>query len=324
MCARETISKSEGGVKCKTVRKIRNFQKTDTEKLRDLFARAGEQSPWGGSVSVRQLDLLLLRPQYSPEADLFVAENRGGKLAAYADVIREVRIGRVVMDVYVQPEFRRQGLGLKLVESVKVRALSLGAQKIHALVDESNAGGREFLSRAAFKQVRKYLVLERTQSKVAKVRSPFGGLQLGHFQAGDEQRLADIQNLSFKGSWGFCPNTAEEIGFFLALTMTRLENIFVLRDRKEVVGYLWPQITEQIGAAGGNHGWIHMVGVRPELRGRGFGRNLILTGLAYFAEKEAKAVELTVDEKNQPAVKLYRSLGFKTKARKIWYEYILP
>ncbi len=304
--------------------KIRNFQKSDTEKLRDLFARGGEQSPWGTSVNVRQLDLLLQRPQYSPEADLFLAVDRAGKLVAYADVIREVRIGRVVMDIYVQPEFRGLGLGRKLVESVKGRALSLGAQKIHALVDESNAGGREFLLQAAFKQVRKYLVLERIQAKVAKVRSPFGGLRLGHFQAGDEQQLADIQNLSFKGSWGFCPNTAEEIGFFLALTMTRLENIFVLREKKEVVGYLWPQITEKRVASGENHGWIHMVGVRPELRGRGFGRNLVMLGLEHFAKQGAKEVELTVDEKNQPAVKLYRSLGFKTKARKLWYEHLLP
>ena len=304
--------------------KIRNFQKTDIERLRDLFARAGEQSSWGASVGVRQLDLLLQRPQYSPEADLYVAEDRGGKLAAYADVIREVRIGRVVMDIYVQPRFRGRGLGYKLVESVKVRGSALGAQKIHALVDESNTGGREFLGRAVFKQVRKYLVLERAQGKGTQVRSQFGGLQLGHFRAGDEQRLADIQNLSFKGNWGFCPNTAEEIGFFLALTMTRLENIFVLRVKKEVVGYLWTQITELIKASGGNHGWIHMVGVRPELRGRGLGRNLVLRGLEYFAENEAKNVELTVDEKNQPAVKLYHSLGFKIKARKIWYEYVLP
>ncbi len=303
----------------------RNYTRSDLEKLRELYVRAGDNSLWGPVAGGRQFDLLLQRPQYSPEADLFVAESRGERLAAYADVMREVRIGRVVMDLYVQPQFRRKGLGRRLVEGVCVRASSLGAQRVHAFVDETNRGGREFLSRAGFEPVRRSLVLERGGgAQAGETEVDFGGISLGRFRDGDEQQLADIQNRSFEGSWGFCPNTADEIGFYLAMTMTHMQDVLVLRDGDEVVGYLWPQILERSGEEGGAHGWIHMVGVRPDYRGRRLGKRLVEVGLRGFSERGVESVELTVDAENTQAVTLYESLGFATKATKIWYERQLP
>jgi mycothiol synthase len=305
--------------------RIRNYTRSDLEKLRELYVRAGDNNLWGPAAGGRQFDLLLQRPQYSPEADLFVAESRAGRLAAYADAVREVRIGRVVMDLYVQPRYRRRGVGSRLVEAVCVRGSSLGAQRIHALVDETNMGGREFLSRAGFEPVRKYLVLGRGDGPHAEETGlEFGALTLGRFRAGDEQQLADIQNRTFEGSWGFCPNTADEIGFYLAMTMTRMQDVLVLRDGDEVVGYLWPQILEINGGEGGAHGWIHMVGVRPDFRGQGLGKKLVEEGLRGFSERGVKSVELTVDAENRQAVPMYTSMGFVTRAGKIWYERQLP
>ncbi|MGB2908159.1 MAG: GNAT family N-acetyltransferase [Candidatus Aminicenantaceae bacterium] len=306
--------------------RIRNYNRTDLEKLRDLYVRAGENSLWGPVAGGRQFDMLLQRPQSSPEADLFIAESKGERLVAYADVRREVRIGRVVVDIYVHPRFRRLGIGRRLVEGMCERASALGAQNVHVLVGDSNTGGLEFLDKAGFEPVRRYLVLAREEGRERRNESgvDFGNLVLGHFQGGDEQRLADIQNLCFEGSWGFCPNTADEIGFYLAMTMTRIQDVMVLRDDAEVVGYLWPQILERNKGGGGAHGWIHMVGVRPDYRGQGLGKKLVQTGLQSLRERGVQDVELTVDEENRQAVTLYASLGFSTKDTKLWYELPLP
>jgi len=306
--------------------RIRNYTRTDMDKLRDLYVRAGENSLWGPVAGGRQFDMLLQRPQYSPEADLFVAESSGERLAAYADVVREVRIGRVVVDIYVHPRFRRLGMGRRLVEGVCERASALGAQKVHVLVGDSNTGGMEFLDGAGFEPVRRYLVLGRKEGgeRLNEAGVDFGNLALGRFQDGDEQRLADIQNLCFEGSWGFCPNTADEVGFYLAMTMTRIQDVLVLRDDVEVVGYLWPQVLERSKGGGGAHGWIHMVGVRPDYRGQGFGQKLVQTGLQSLRERGVQGVELTVDEENHKAVTLYTSMGFSTKDTKLWYELRLP
>jgi mycothiol synthase len=194
------------------------------------------------------------------------------------------------------------------------------------LVGEANTGGRGFLGELGFEPVRRYLVFRQEEGKAEVEGAPedFGDLTLGHLQNGDEQRLADIQNLSFEGSWGFCPNTADEIGFYLAMTMTRIQDVMVLQDKEEVIGYLWPQFLEESGEGGGAHGWIHMVGVHPDYRGQGLGKKLLRAGLQGFREKGVRAVELTVDEENRGAVHLYSVLGFSTQDTKLWFELNLP
>ena len=52
------------------------------------------------------------------------------------------------------------------------------------------------------------------------------------------------------------------------------------------------------------------MGVVPEARRRGFGREILLHGLCEARAAEAPSVTLSVDSRNQPAWRLYRSLGF--------------
>jgi len=309
--------------------KIRNYREADFTSLNTLYAGAEENSLWEPLGRARQLDMILRRPHYRPESDLFVAETGDLNLVGYADVIREVRIGRVVMDVYVAPRSRRQGIGSRLVEKAVYRSASLGAGIVHTFVDRGRRGSRAFLKRARFQPVRRYLVLERPAEAGPEELRPdnngggLGELRLKALQDGDEARLAEIQNESFAGSWGFCPNTPEEIRFFLELMGTRIQDVLVLWDGNEAVGYLWPQVVDRKGQKAGKHGWIHMVGVRPDFRGRGWGKLLIEVGLKVFREQGVESVELTVDEMNRTAVNLYTALGFRTKTHKLWYEYVL-
>ena len=58
-------------------------------------------------------------------------------------------------------------------------------------------------------------------------------------------------------------------------------------------------------------GSIQNVGVLPEYRGLGLGRALVLKALAGFREARLRRVYLEVTADNTPAVRLYRSLGFR-------------
>lgn len=57
-------------------------------------------------------------------------------------------------------------------------------------------------------------------------------------------------------------------------------------------------------------GAIQNVGVVPEHRGMGLGRALVLKALHGFRRKGLRRVYLEVTAENQPAVDLYRSVGF--------------
>jgi ribosomal protein S18 acetylase RimI-like enzyme len=45
-----------------------------------------------------------------------------------------------------------------------------------------------------------------------------------------------------------------------------------------------------------------------------------MAGLAYLIDKGVKTASLSVDSKNRAATGLYRSIGFKTQAKNLWYE----
>jgi ribosomal protein S18 acetylase RimI-like enzyme len=55
------------------------------------------------------------------------------------------------------------------------------------------------------------------------------------------------------------------------------------------------------------------IGLLPEFRGRGIGRQLMRRTIAAAFASGLTRIELTVREKNANAVALYRSLGFETE-----------
>lgn len=59
--------------------------------------------------------------------------------------------------------------------------------------------------------------------------------------------------------------------------------------------------------------------VRPEARGQGLGRGLMIAGLAHVAALGARRVFLEVAEDNAPARALYRRLGFADAGRRPRY-----
>jgi mycothiol synthase len=65
--------------------------------------------------------------------------------------------------------------------------------------------------------------------------------------------------------------------------------------------------TSMVG--GPNDGWVSIVGVQREWRGRGLGRALLARGLQKLQEVGFETASLNVDAENSAAINLYRSLG---------------
>lgn len=65
------------------------------------------------------------------------------------------------------------------------------------------------------------------------------------------------------------------------------------------------------------------LGLAPAFRGKGLARRLMQRALATARARDKTGIHLAVDERNQPAMKLYQGLGFRATGRKLAMIYVL-
>ena len=104
------------------------------------------------------------------------------------------------------------------------------------------------------------------------------------------------------------PVTAEAFHGFLKKTMEKWAvNAFAATDDSgKTVGFFRYSVNTQ-----SNEGFLASVIIDPELRGKGYGREMIRLALRYaFELTGAESVQLNVFAENQNAKRCYESLGF--------------
>jgi mycothiol synthase len=144
-----------------------------------------------------------------------------------------------------------------------------------------------------------------------------------YLQRGEEDKLTQIQNRAFAGTWGYNPNTVEEITYRTDLSTCSPEDIVLIYEGDKVIGYCWTGVTGEGGAISKRKGQISMLGVDPDYRGKGTGKKVLLAGLARLKSKGFKVAELGVDSENKIARALYKSVGFKVQTRSFCYEKVI-
>lgn len=302
---------------------IRNYRPEDFAKLVRLAVQVEkiEQSCCG--TSSQDLVESLGRPNHFPENNLFVAQ-KAEDIIGYLDVMHELNIGRAVLSYLVHPEHRRRGFAKRLVERALHRAGELRVRIAHVNIPQDKAMAKRLFFEMGFRFVRRFLELRLDLSKarlpkINKVASPCRCLR-----ASEEDKLMAIQNRSFANTWGYSPNTIEDIIYLTSLPNRSLEDIVLAWDADRPVAYCWTKIDHgEDKAVGGGKGRIYMLGVDPDYRGKEEGKQVLVAGLSHLKNKGIRIVELTVDSKNKVACALYRSAGFEVWTSSLWYEKVL-
>jgi mycothiol synthase len=298
---------------------IRSFRPEDFIGYVQLNVEAEKLEPTGRCTSAQVLSEALARPDHVSEKDLFVAE-AVGKVVGYIDVRSELGIGRAVLDCLVHPDHRRKGLGTDLFHRASRRARELGARVVQVPVLEDNVAAKGLLAKLGFRFVRRFLELRRELCELHLSAEEQRALLSRHLQPGEEDKLTQIQNRSFAGTWGYNPTSVEEIGYRLGLTGCSPEDVILIFAADRPVGYCWTLVNPEASAAGTKVGRIYMLGVDPDYRGNGIGKQALLAGLAHLKSKGIEVAELTVDSQNAAACALYESGGFKISSTSAWYE----
>lgn len=163
-----------------------------------------------------------------------------------------------------------------------------------------------------FERVRTHLHLIRS-SNSPTARPSHRNIRIA--QLADVPTITTLQNAAFEGSWGFNPNTPEEIEYRIFTQPDDPPDIvLILENDIGAVAYCWTHVDPQQSG-----GLIGMVGVQPTVQGQGFGKDVTAAGVDHLVNTGATPISITVDSENAPAVNLYRSLGFDLATKSLWY-----
>ncbi len=261
---------------------------------------------------------VLGEPGLEPTENCLVLE-QSGQIKGMALIIRELPIGRSVIEVMTSPGLAGSPEEVELVQRALARAEAQGVGVAHICVPPDSERG-QVLEQLGFTPVRTYLDMLWDQDGLPELDLP-RGYSVRSFQKGDTPLLTQVQNDAFTGSWGFCPNTEEQIEYRTHMANTSKAGILFLFEGDNPAGYCW---TVMVPTSSGVRGMIGMIGVVPQFRGKGVSRHILQAGMKHLRSVGQAEIGLEVDGNNDPAVRLYTSTGFKTLGERHWFERVLP
>jgi mycothiol synthase len=299
---------------------IRNYQPSDFDNYIRFRMEAQKREPSEKLLSPHHIAEELTVPKYFPERDLFVAKMTGS-IIGYISVFLELEIGRALVEGLVHHQHRKKGVAIKLFRYAYQHAKNSGVKVAQINMPETNTAAKSLMPDLDFRFIRHFLELKLDIYNTHLPDINPHEFNMRTLQRGEEDKLTGLQNRCFTGSWGFNPNTSEDIVYRLNLSGCSPEDVTIAYKGDRPVGYCW---TRKILIAGPdpqeNKGLIHMMGVVPEYRSKGIGKKVLLAGLKYLRCNNICRVELTVDKKNPAARGLYESVGFKESMIFEWYE----
>ena len=153
---------------------------------------------------------------------------------------------------------------------------------LHVQAESASASARRLLEACGFQPVRTYYRMTWERESVPAPELPPGFVIRSFGTQGDDEVLTHLQNDVFAGSWGFSPNSVEQIRARLKLKTSDLDGIIFATNRREPAAYNW---TLRTAGRARSTGWISMTGVRPDHRERGLGRAVLLAGMQFLKSK---------------------------------------
>jgi len=125
----------------------------------------------------------------------------------------------------------------------------------------------------------------------------------------DELDISDIVRIDEKILGSYRPEVWERrIGYYLRRDP---ETSVVAEADGRVVGFMLGEVRSGEFGLEEPTGWVEVLGVDPECRGRAVGRRMAEAILEHFRERGAKSVRTLVDGENEELCGFFNSLGFQ-------------
>lgn len=259
---------------------------------------------------------------------------QGSRLVAYAMVYEpeQVRdIARFEAAATVHPDWRRRGIGTRLVDWMRGRAEAIRAERhpgipAELLIDglAGNAGFAALARHTGFAPRRYWFSMthDLRADRLPAVEMP-DGLRLTPFDPALDEATRHAHNDAFRDHWNHTETdrTDWETWFTGARSFRAGLSSLLLDADGSVAAYLLAdEYVADHAATGDRACTIGHLGTRQSHRGRGAARALLAHTLAEAGKRKYDKAELVVDATNPTgALGLYERMGFTTERRFVTY-----
>jgi len=267
-----------------------------------------------------------------PREDAFVAEVAGTGVVAYADGLVRGGPGAWMYRTlcFIQPEFRRQGIGRALLERLGARTQELATSQATSIILGARALTTQHDALALFEQfsmrpARYFFEMSHDLRAIPAPQLP-SGLLLRPWAERDDRAIWAASEEAFADHWGNKPESFELFEHRIHSGRLNRERSYVAWDGNEIAGGVLNEMGPAAAARRGqNRGWVGLLFVRRTWRKHGLGRALLVASLLKAREMGHAAVGLNVDAENLTgAVRLYESVGFAVTATSVAYHRVYP
>jgi mycothiol synthase len=291
---------------------LRSFRPGDEEAIRTAMLASLERGELDG-VNRHSVDTVVDRLPHDPEGCAVAVEGERvvGWIVPHDD------------DLTVDLPHRRHGHGRRLVEAGCRIARESGHAALRLWVPRRD--GPEAFARAVGMRYRSSLWQLRLDPATAVDPPRFGeDVLVRPLEVGaDEPAFVDLVNTAFLDHpWPLALDLAEVRRVHARADFDPSTVLLVTPadDRSRLLAFC--RIVTYPDDDGTPLGEVKLVGVRPEHRGRGLGRDLVRWGVRTARDRGASSVILAVEGENEGAIGLYTSLGFRTDVE--WPHWVLP
>ena len=207
--------------------------------------------------------------------------------------------------VRVHPDHQGRGLGSWGLAWGESLAGERGSEGVRAETADRDGAGRALLTSRGYVRVRSSWTMGRKLAPDEDPGATPAGVTIRAFEIGkDERALHGVHVASFADHWGFRPTPYETFAgeMYEAEDWEPSLAHFALVDG-EIVGHV-------VALSFAGDGFVALLGVVPEWRGRGIAKALLRRAFAELAKRGHREVRLGVDAQNPTgAVALYEGVG---------------
>ena len=215
-------------------------------------------------------------------------------------------------ELVVHPAHRRRGYGTRLVEAALGMAQSEGWDKLSLAPPRGSAGAIAFLTRLGFAYDSSLWLLRLPPERQVPAPVFPATVVARPFQPDrDLKGYVALINRAFLDHPSPLAVTEEQVSYVHALPGFDPADILVLTPVAEPDHLIAFCRTEMDHVEGAVTGEVALIGVLPEWRGQGLGRELLRWGVARLRDAGLTEPTLTVEARNERALGLYERAGFE-------------